>query len=202
MKSSVLVLVTLLLIGSVSAQETRIGFKAGVNLPYIKISASGETLSGGNTGFHVGGMAQLKFSETFSVQPALLFNYKQADLQQFEFESYHVDLPINLLYTHSNFFIGGGPNVSYAISGKAKTENEKVDMFDEEEAQTLTHKRLDLGMNLTMGYNFPGGLQVSSFYTAGINNIYKGNGEVEDVTTRTRNFGFSVGYLFDLKKKK
>lgn len=64
-----------LLTGSlfVNAQETKFGVKAGVDLATIKVKFAGTSVSSSETGFFLGGFANIGISDKFSVQPELMY---------------------------------------------------------------------------------------------------------------------------------
>jgi hypothetical protein len=208
MKKSIVLSSALLLLAAVSfGQNTTFGFKAAVTTNYFTLKmddGAEQKYIGNNTGFYVGGVANLQFSENFALQPNLLFAMKGGDgIEGLKINTFYIDLPVNFLYTNNGFFAGAGPNFSYGVSGTAKAEDEKVDIFDQEEAGFLTLKRFEIGANVIMGYTFPSGLSISATFTPGLNNIYKGEEDNDqDITSHNKSFGFSIGYMFGGKGKK
>jgi hypothetical protein len=210
MKKSILVISAVLALAATgTAQNINFGIKAGLthNTLNFKIEAE-ETeakLEGSNAGFYVGGIANFKLSENFSLQPNLLFVMKGGRLSMDgdnKLTSFHIDLPVNFLYTANGFFIGAGPNFSYALSGKVKANDEEsVDIFDKEEASYFYLKKFELGANVLMGYTFPNGLVISASYTPGIANIAGYKDEDVEMTAHNKSFGISIGYMFGAKGK-
>jgi hypothetical protein len=66
MKKIILTIATVFVFGVVSAQDTKFGVKAGVDLASAKGGYS-------ETGFFVGGFATIGISEKFAVQPEVLY---------------------------------------------------------------------------------------------------------------------------------
>jgi len=188
---------------TVKAQNVSFGIKAGIqqNNFGVKSTSNGEwsrqEFSG--VGFHVGGIADVSLSKQFSVQPQLLFNSKGASLSsQSKLNIYALDVPVNFLYKSGGFFAGIGPNFSYGLSAKSKTEGEdSQDMYKKEtieggdEASTL--KRFELGANATLGFKFNNGIFISANYMQGLSNI--SNMNVDNQKYHTRLVGLSVGYM-------
>lgn len=218
MKKTVLFLcAAIVTVITTQAQSTRFGFKGGVNANtfYLKSegTASDSRYSLTKPGFHVGGIADFKFSENFSIQPQLLFAMKGGKIKmsgtETEFNFYTIDLPVNFLYHHNGFFIGAGPNLSYGVSGKGKSSSSttEVDLYKDGALGAGTKfERFEVGVNATMGYTCPSGLTLATNFTPGLTDILD---EASSATgsTKAHNgyWGFSVGYLFGgsktMKKK-
>lgn len=147
-------------------------------------------------GFNVGGIADFKFSEHFSVQPQLLLASKGIKISdETKITMLNIDLPINLLYRHNGFFIGAGPSLSYGLSATVKQDgSDDEDLYEEEGGNDAFFKRFDFGVNTTLGYEFPGGLLISANYNSGLSNLSNNEDEGE---YNHRSFGISIGYLFN-----
>jgi hypothetical protein len=195
-----------------NAQTTGFGLKAGVNANtfYLKTEGTGSDsrFSLTKPGFHIGGLADISFSPSFSIQPQLLFAMKGGKIGQSgtdtEFDFYTIDLPINLLYRHNGFFIGGGPNFSYGVSAKGQaTGNPEIDLYEDDALGAGSRfKRFEVGANVLMGYRFPGGFMLSSNWTPGLTDIFEeGTGSTGVGKANNSFFGFSIGYIFGAKNK-
>lgn len=206
MKKTIVLFAAYLLLATTGfAQKITFGIKAAVTTNYslfkLEDGEDDEELIGNNTGFYVGGIANFHIAENFSIQPNLLFSMKGGGLQGLKISTMHVDLPINFLYTSNGFFAGAGPNISYALSGKLKTDDEDIDIYDQDEAGPYTLKKFEIGANVLMGYTFPGGLTLSASFTQGLNNIYEGEVDNdEDIIAHFKSFGISIGYMFGKRK--
>jgi hypothetical protein len=178
---------------------TTFGIKGGAqnNLLLLREDGGSDSrIAYTGAGFHVGGIADLKFSEHFSVQPQLLFVSKGIKLSdETSINMFTVDLPINLLYRNNGFFIGAGPNLSYGIAGKIKQDgSDDQDLYKDEDGNEAPFKRFDFGINTTLGYEFPSGLLLSAQYTPGLVDLANEGG---DGKYNHRSFGISIGYLFN-----
>jgi hypothetical protein len=200
---------TLVFISTTQAQKIRWGLTGG---PHSSIFLFGSEEANSNSsyfqkfGFHGGLIADLSMQPGFSIQPQLLFALKGGKLPNdagFDFTA--VDLPVNFLYRHQGFFAGAGPNFSYLLSGKIKTSGgETADLFNDESiTDQIKVSRFEIGANVLLGYEFPGGFLLSANYAAGINSIFKTVDNPSDVTLLAHNsyFGFSIGYMFQSKSK-
>ena len=193
---------------TLKAQQATFGIKAGIqqNTFSMKSKYDGEwsRMAALGTGFHFGGVADISLSETFSVQPQLLFNSKStAYNSETNINLYALDIPVNFLYKTGGFFLGLGPNLSYGLSAKLKDDDGTEDWYKkqpsgegDEEKSTL--KRFELGANITLGYQFASNLFVSANYTHGLSNISNADTELGNVSTRFA--GLSIGYMLGSKK--
>ncbi len=205
----------ILLSHSLLAQQISVGIKAGANANNLPITLTGNDIDGtaridgGTTGFHIGGLVDIGVTANFSVQPNLLFAMKGGGLSTLgKIQLMTIDLPVNLLYKHQGFFIGGGPMLSYGISGKLKPydkDEDDRDVYDADDwgGNDALLKKFEVGVNLTMGYNFPGGWSLSTNFARGFNNILTNEdllgGSNNDPKINTRIVGFSIGYTFGKK---
>jgi hypothetical protein len=119
---------------------------------------------------------------------------------------HYVQVPLNLLYTTkgaTRFFVGGGPYVSFAVSGKSKmettykfsdgtteTESEEADVFEKDEDGNTSFKRTDYGVGAIAGVKLPGGLFVNVGYQFSLANLSKD----DEATYRNRGLQLTVGY--------
>ncbi|RYY71420.1 MAG: PorT family protein [Chitinophagaceae bacterium] len=196
MKKSISILLLFFCITAANAQ-TSFGIKAGVQSNALRISDGDSKVAYLGTGAHLGFVADLSVSENFSVQPNLLFQMKSVKpSDDISLSLYTVDLPINFLYKSGGFFAGAGPNLSFGLSAKSKSDgDEDEDLYEDPEGdEEATLKRFEVGANVLMGYKFTNGLTLSAHYTPGLSNIV--NNPSGDEKYNTRVFGLSLGYMF------
>lgn len=211
MKKIITLSALLVITGSaIMAQKTSFGIKGG-----IQQTALAEKIEEGDTkialeapraGFVLGGVADIKFSSNFSVQPNLLFVYRPSKLiiiEAGEINSMSIDIPINLNYNNNGFFIGAGPNFSYGITSKFQAfgDDEKVDLYEKVDGEDAPFKRFEIGVNGQLGYQFPSGLTISANYTRGFNNIINMEGGGDEIKMNNKMFGLSIGYMFNCSAK-
>lgn len=184
--------------------NTTFGIKAGPqnNLLVIRETGSGsddERVAFTGFGFHVGGIADLGFTEHFSVQPQLLFTSKSVKISdESSFSLLNIDIPINLFYKNNGFFVGGGPNLSYGLSAKQKTDGSPDQDLYDDDGGDAPFKRFGFGVNIAMGYTFPGGFTLGANYTPILSNLVNEDGGMgTDTEINPRAFGFSIGYMFN-----
>lgn len=183
-----------------NGQKTTFGLKGGLNLSTVKTNDTDfnedrKTLPG----FHVGGVADIAVSNSFSIQPHLLVQQKGVSLShgghsdKIKFTS--VDIPVNLLYKRSGFFIGGGPNVGINLSGKLVADNPTENTNFEFGSKVGEFKRVNLGVNLLTGYQLDNGVFFSANFLGDLTNW----SNARDDKWKNNLFGFSLGYMFGKK---
>src|SRR5690606_7953702 len=131
---------------AVGAQaQVSYGIKAGVNLG--KFSNVDESMEGSvkmNPSFYVTGYADLPVAANFSIQPGISLQGKGAKVEESEDGAslsmsqnvMSIEIPVNAVYSiptgdAGSVFLGAGPYVGYAISGKNKVKWSGVDEFEE-----------------------------------------------------------------------
>lgn len=200
-----LMIAILLISGAAVSAQTKFGFKLGYNAGNVSsndadIKEDGKTLSG--IGF--GAFAEFSVGKNFAIQPQINYNRKGVSVahgghsDKFQFDV--LDIPVNALYrSNGGFFIGGGPNLGFNLSGGLRAHDDPSENFDFEFGKNPGQiKRMDLGLNLLTGFEFKNGLFVSANYLAGLTNLSNVSGE----TWRNNLLNFSLGYSFAGKKKK
>ena len=197
-----------------NAQNSRFGFTAGAAFANYKTKVGGETDKiNSKVGLTAGILVDIPVSKNFSFQPAVNFVQKGTKdeetsggvTEKIKLNINCIEVPLNLLYNASgntgNFFIGAGPSLAFALSGKLKYDDgtdaltEKINFGSGDDDDM---KGLDLGANVITGYCFPNGLQISAHYNAGLSNLYPGDSE--DGTLKSHYFGFKIGLLLKGKK--
>jgi hypothetical protein len=206
MKKLLLASVVILFAMSVSAQ-VQFGIKAGVNLANVSTKMAGESVdSKMKIGFHAGVIADLGLSESFSVQPGLLFSQKGAKQEETilgqtataTMKLNYLDIPINAVYKidagSAKIHLFAGPVISYGLSGtttyEAGGESQDEDVFGSEDGQA---KKLDFGINFGAGIQISK-ILVSANYNLGLSNMV--NGGDSDNFVKNRTIGVSVALLF------
>ncbi|WP_026755660.1 porin family protein [Sediminibacter sp. Hel_I_10] len=174
MKTSIVLVTTVLFMSLMSqAQDVRFGAKAGVNFSKF----GGDVIADGRTSFHIGALADIPISETFHVQPELLYSGEGSE-----------DLNANFIriigvakyYVLEGFSLEAGPQFGIRVSA-----DEVVD------ANT---KGFDFGLALGGGYELPDiGLLFGLRYHIGIANLASN----ETFDTNLGTFQVSIGYMFN-----
>ncbi|HEX8270286.1 MAG TPA: porin family protein [Flavobacterium sp.] len=204
MKKILLSAAAIFAFGFVSAQETRFGAKAGLNLANLGGDIEDAEML---LGFHVGGFAEVMISDKFGVQPELLFSMQGAKSEssediggtEFTYESKlklaYLNIPIMAkYYATEDFNLQFGPQIGflmsakdeYEVSGGGDSESESEDVKDAFES-------IDFGVNFGLGYNFGENFGVEARYNLGLSNIIK---DADDFSVNNSVIQVSFGYKF------
>ncbi|GGB74524.1 hypothetical protein GCM10007424_13060 [Flavobacterium suaedae] len=164
------------------AQEIQFGVKAGVNIADLGGDADTE---GSLTSFHVGGVAEFKLTETFSVQPELLYSMQGANVADgVDLELNYLNVPIMAkYYLMEGLSIEAGPQVGFLLSADQEGEDAKD-----------TVKSVDFALNGGVAYDLPIGVFFQARYSAGLSDINDIEGVDEKATNNV--ISLSVGYKF------
>lgn len=209
---------------TLQAQDVTFGAKAGLNFA----SAAFDYPSGveepdldSRTSIHFGVTAEFPVSDTFSVQPELLFSslgaksdgsYSYSDVfnnNNYE-ESYETTSKLNYLlipvmakfYLSDAFSLEAGPQIGFLMSAKEEgsyvLKNSDTGEVIETDSATVdtkdSFKSTDFALNFGVGYKLESGLNFGLRYSLGLTNL--DDPEVDNYSTSTRNFQLSVGYNF------
>lgn len=204
-----LLLIAVFTIVKTQAQKIRIGFTTGVAVANYKSKVDGNTESGNaKVGFTAGVLADIPVGNHLSFQPALNFVQKGTKDEQtyggvtekIKLNINCIELPLNFLYNSrgkkGNFFVGAGPSLAFALSGKAKYDDgtnklsEKIKFGSGDEDFM---KAVDLGANFIAGYAIQNGISFCLNYNAGLNNLFP-HGSA-DGSLRSNYFGVRLGYM-------
>ncbi len=181
-----IILVAAFIIGSqaVFAQKS-FGLKAGLNLSTIT-NYDGKI----KPGFHVGGLAHLHISPTFSVQPEVMFSTqgtKQKNVPGVNLS--YINVPVLLQYNFDNGFrLQGGPQIGFRTSAKRKINDVEDDISD-------LVKSVDISIPLGFSYLSKTGFGVDARYNFGIPTIF------EHLSETYRNSVIQVGIFYLLNHK-
>lgn len=179
--------------------DINFGLKGGLN--FAMIAGDGSDNFDGKFGFHVGGVVEFPISETFSVQPELLYS-SQGDKETFDgmdikYKLDYLNLPIMAKYYLSEgFSLEAGPQIGFLLSAKAEGGGVSLDIKE-------LIKDIDFGLGFGLGYKLENGLNFSGRFNVGISNMVDSSGnllgeqiEFGDSTNHNNVFQLSVGYFF------
>jgi hypothetical protein len=209
MKKLFLVLMVVTLVSVSASAQLSIGAKAGLNLANFGADAEDTKVK---PSFHVGGYLNLPVSESFSIQPELLFNvmgakvseeetYSDPDFgnitekMQYNTSLAYISIPVLAKYSLGTFNIHAGPQIGFLASAKTKYEytveydgGSDSDSGDEDIKDEVNG--LDLGLTVGAGVDI-GKLNLSARYYAGLGNIMK---DSDDYKVTNGAFQLSIGY--------
>lgn len=212
MKKIIICFLAFVVLMNCSKAQNALGIAAGATFANIKAKTDGITItSKTHVGFTAGFTASLEMSKDFSFWPELNFTQKGGDLNlssesiKYKVNINYIELPLNFVYhtnsTKGKFFIGAGPSLNIALSGKYHVTgmgegSGKLKFGGDETADD--YKSFDAGINALTGYQFANGFFLSANYNFGITNISPGSDEKDHVSY----FGLRLGYMFKSNKKK
>ncbi len=189
-------------------QGIKFGAKAGLNLANMSGDVEDNSMK---VAFHLGGMAEIKISETFSIQPELLYSAQGAKFSDGTLALNYLVLPIMAKYTVAeNFTVEVGPQFGYLLSAKAKDTSEDPDpgiaskgsannKAQAAQASSIdlkeNFKSFDLGAAIGASYLLNNGMNLSVRYIMGLSNTPKG--DVGDFKYKNSVFQLSIGYYFN-----
>ena len=198
MKKIILSAVAVMAFGFANAQDAKFGVKGGVNFATLSGDVENESSI---VGFNVGGFAEIKISDKFSVQPELLYSTQGAKFEYSEFGNTYketlklayLNLPVMAkYYVAPKFSLEAGPQIGFLLSAKDEYSGEGMsgsanvkDNFNS----------IDFGLNFGAGFDFTDNFSAGIRYNLGLSNI--ADTEAGDDTKVTSNvLSLSVGYKF------
>lgn len=180
MKKGILFVLLTISLLSVNAQSVQFGIKTGINFATLR----GENLANADasSGIHIGGLAELKFTDKFSVQPEILFSQLGTESGEEKLRLDYIALPIMAkYYLLEGFSVSAGPQVAFLIYDQFTTPAVSLNPNIED---------VDFGLNFGFGYNFKSGMFFSTRYSLGITAVQ------ENPDLKNGNFQLSLGYQF------
>jgi hypothetical protein len=178
-------LMALMIVGTVEAQEVNLGVKGGVNLTNI----SGGDAYTMRSGFHLGLLGHIHFTENYALQPEVIFSTQGAALRDSDtwIDLNYLNIPVLFQYMFNNGLrLQAGPQLGLLLNSRERTGRVSVDLNDE-------FATLDVGVSVGASYiHTASGFGVDARYNHGLTNINK----VTDETNTNRGFQVGVFYLF------
>lgn len=208
MKKVLLTAAAVMTFGLMQAQEVKFGAKVGLNISNV----SGDIEESKNkVGFQIGGFAEIKVTDKFSIQPEMLYSTQGTKADQTYADadgSFNIDLTqkLNYLnipvmakyYVDKKFYVEAGPQIGFLLSAEQKAEASGV-YFGQpvNETETVDNKSslnsTDFGVNIGLGYNFSDKVGANLRYTSGLSDVDK---DAKDSEIYNSNIGISISYNF------
>lgn len=177
--------------------STSFGVKLNGTLTNVKLTDLQGVDSSFRPGAAVGGFAEIKFGNNFSLQPELLLNYTEAEVKYnrkknlFKYAS--AEIPVYAVghfpLSKGKLYFGAGPNIGYGFSINNKTAKLPEGHPGENKIE-LDHWYM--GGGVMVGYEFDFGLQINAGYKMDFD--LSSRNKTSDVKTQTISIG--VGYRF------
>lgn len=197
MKTIALIALFALGLGSTGfAQESVTGIKGGLNLS--SLSTDGNDDKNLKMGFHAGVFSKIPFSESFAIQPELLYsgkgiklNYDESGVAEGDtkFNLNYIDLPVKLVFNLSeDFELQFGPYVSYLVNANVDTDAEFFggDINSVDELDRDHFNSLDYGLTAGLGFDLDP-MIFGLNYNLGLNQVAKDNDVSYDLLGDAKN---------------
>ncbi len=172
---------------NVNAQQTSIGFKAGVNIATLGTNLSPKPSA--LIGLHAGLLAHIHVADKFAVQPEVVYSMQGAKEKSdnSELRLGYLNVPVLLQYMFSNGLrLETGPQAGILLSAKEKDNNISFDRKD-------ALNGFDFSWAAGVGYLSKMGLGADARFNFGLSNINKDN------TSKVRNNVAQIGLFYQFK---
>ncbi|MNF46471.1 hypothetical protein D3C85_347340 [compost metagenome] len=178
------------IITTINAQDNTIpkssgGIKGGYNLAAVSFDGDGETEQ--RHGFHIGVYGESFISESFSIQPELMYSQQGYKITNsggtFTQKLDYINLPLMLkAYPSKNFFLEAGPQIGLAVSHKEEYDG----LFSG--SQEYDPNSFDWGVNFGGGFKTDSGISLGVRYHLGLGDLY------DQEKAQNRVWQFSIGF--------
>jgi long-subunit fatty acid transport protein len=197
-KVFLIVIVTLLGLGNLSAQEVKFGAKVGLNSSNLR----GDMDFDSKIGFNVGAFAEISLLDKFIFQPELLFSTQGAKFETSDANAAvsikvnYLNIPLMLKYgVTDKLFLEFGPQLGFLLSGKSKFEVTYGGETDSEEEDIKdSSKSFDFGLNFGASFDVAENIMIGARYNLGVSNI--NDDDRDDDKAQNAVFYLSLGYRF------
>ena len=167
MKKIILTVAAIFAFGVANAQDMKFGVKAGFTSSNFTGDVSGLDANGG---FYVGGLVDFTISESFHVQPELLYSIEGAKDAKLNY----LRIPIMAkYYVMDGLSLQAGPEIAFKAGGDDGIKD--------------AAKSMDYGVGFGAGYELPSGLMFDARYNLGLADIS------DDSTFEIKNTSFQIG---------
>lgn len=175
-------IMTMMITGTLSAQNVNIGVKGGLNVYNITNTDYDQ-----KAGIHLGILGHIHIADHWAFQPEIVYSSQGARREaNNRLNLDYLNVPLLAQYMFDNGFrLQAGPQVGILMNAKTIVGETKLDVGDE-------YKNLDLGFSLGASYvHPPSGFGIDARYNLGLTNLR--------VNPEYRNNGFQFGlfYLFN-----
>ncbi|MBF4518860.1 PorT family protein [Flavobacterium sp. ANB] len=201
MKKTMLTAMAVMAFVFLNAQETKFGLKGGANLSTLTGDTQHTSLK---AGFHVGGFAEFKLSDKFSIQPEVLYSTQgtkeKGSGTDFQGQVYEIELNYKLAYINvpilakyyvaEKFSLEAGPQIGFLVAAKRKYTAPGV---SEEDDVKKDFGSIDFGVDFGAGYDLTEKFSVGLRYNLGLTNLHK---DIDYYKIKNSVFSLSAGYKF------
>lgn len=162
-------------------KDMKFGVKGGLN----SFTVTNQTGAKSKIAFQLGGFAEFKVSDKFSVQPELMFTSQGAKGDLATLNLSYINIPvIAKYYVTEELSLQAGPQIGFLMSAKSDDTDVKDQL-----------KSMDYGLNLGAGYNLNENMSLDLRYYLGFAQLQK---DLATGESASHNAGLllSFGYKF------
>lgn len=177
---------------AVSAQNTTLGLKGGVNLATWSNSNPDITYSN-RVGFHAGLFSQIHVSPSFAVQPEVVYSsqgtkYNDVANREHNLQMNYVNIPVMLqAKVGGGWYAQAGPQVGFLVGTTDKINDVETGFFT-----TSDFKKTDVAVGVGLGYSSPSALGIDARYNLGLTDVNLGG------SNKIKNNVLQVGLTYKL----
>lgn len=165
---------------ALQAQEMGFGIKGGLN--FATFTGDDVDNIDSRTGFHLGLLAEFGLSESFAIQPEILYSAQGVKQGDETWKLDYLTIPVMVKYYATDAFsIEAGPYIGFNTTSEFDMDGVTMDLKDDTEST-------DFGLGLGLGYELPMGVFFQVRYALGLSDI------MSDVDAKNSVFQLSVGY--------
>lgn len=188
-----------------ASAQSRVGVKGGLNVSNLFVDDVDD--ENARIGFHIGLFGQIFSSETFAIQPELLYSTKGSKVdyssasfdQTVQYNLNYIDLPVLLVFKiGKQVELHAGGYASYLLNVNATYEGDLANGTDEIDKDNL--KSYDYGLSAGLGFNFGSGFQIGTRYNYGLVKIADSDG-AKALIGDARNSNGQIFVAFNLGAK-
>jgi hypothetical protein len=194
------IMMTVGLATTVNAQTPiSFGVKAEANLSNFLLSDLGDQTSRMKMGPTLGGFMNIGVHRNFSIQPELMFSYRQSRSKlgavKDDFRQWGVQLPVYFLGQTSTpcgkFYAGVGPYLGFGFDARYKDADRSL---YKKHGGKAAMNRWDFGFGVQVGHEFFNSVQINAGYQFGLVDQLSALKKV--ASKRTQAVSIGLGYRF------
>lgn len=172
MKKIFLCALTVFLVNMAFSQpHTEFGLKGGVNFANLDDDANGNTDA--RTGFHAGALAHIHLSNSFAVQPEVVFSTQGAEYENGKLKLNYINIPVLAQYMFGNGFrLQTGPQLGILTTSEFESGDTETDVDN--------LKNADIGWAFGASYITKMRWGIDARYNLGFTDISKANADVNN----------------------
>ncbi len=182
---------------AIGQEAPKFGLKGGLNLS--NLNYSNNTDSDWRPGFHLGGLAHIHLTPSFSLQPEIYYSGQGANNlpwvgnQRMDLGLHYVNVPVLMQYNFANGFrLQGGPQVGFLVG-----VSDKVNDVEQNQLTTGSFKTVDFSIPLGLSYLGTSGFGIDTRFNIGLTRVR----DVPIHMAKNQVFQFGAFYLFDHRHK-